>query len=331
MSVKHLLYFIQLLSCSRLSVELSNVALWEDKEGKCVSESTREIIHSEIKGALTNRIVPHPTGLFRHLPANSCADIYEGHPSGHYWLSGAHGPQLVYCSLNENRCCNDSHGKWMRVTFLNMSDPSAQCPDGWREVESPIRTCRRKYNTSVSSVNYTTYGIPYSRVCGRIKAYQFGIPEAFGAFKNQNKTTLDDTYVDGISITYGQQPRKHIWTLVAARGTSDDYNCPCTANRNITTPPFIHIDYFCERETEFRDSISFVTNNPLWDGHGCTGSSTCCEFNNPPWFCKQLPEPTTEDIEIRIIGSVIESDRHDVLYRRENEDTPVELIEILVQ
>ena len=24
------------------------------------------------------------------------------------------------------------------------------------------------------------------------------------------------------------------------------------------------------------------------------------EFNNPPWFCKQLPEPTTEDIEIRI-------------------------------
>ena len=25
-----------------------------------------------------------------------------------------------------------------------------------------------------------------------------------------------------------------------------------------------------------------------------------CEFNNLPWFCKQLPEPTTEDIEIHV-------------------------------
>ena len=45
-----------------------------------------------------------------------------------------------------------------------------------------------------------------------------------------------------------------------------------------------------------------IAENTLWDGHGYTVSSTCytCEFNNPPWFCKQLPKPTTEDIEIRI-------------------------------
>ena len=227
MSVKFLLCSTLLLVCSMLTtaqihLQPASIRTWKVS---CGSESTPKMFHTEIEGVLNNKIVPQLYGLYRHLPANSCADIYEGHPSGHYWLSGAHGPQLVYCSLNENRCCNDRHGKWMRVTFLNMSDPSAQCPDGWRKVGSPIRTCRRKYNTSVSSVNYSTYGIPYSRVCGRIKAYQFGTPEPFAGYYSQGQTTLEDAYADGISVTYGQQPRKHIWTFVAARDTV--HICPC--------------------------------------------------------------------------------------------------------
>ena len=155
---------ILLLACSIFAVaqihsEPVKFKARVSKNGTCFSDSVNQILQLEAIDVINSSIIPQLYGQYRHLPANSCADIYEGHPSGHYWLSGAHGPQLVYCSLNENRCCNDSHGKWMRVTFLNMSDPSAQCPDGWREVESPIRTCRRKYNTSVSSVNYTTYGI----------------------------------------------------------------------------------------------------------------------------------------------------------------------------
>ena len=35
-----------------------------------------------------------------------------------------------------------------------------------------------------------------------------------------------------------------------------------------------------------------------WDCLGCQ-SSTCCELNTPPWFCKTLPAPTTDDIELR--------------------------------
>ena len=38
----------------------------------------------------------------------------------------------------------------------------------------------------------------------------------------------------------------------------------------------------------------------MWDGKGRRGSSTCCEFNNPPLFCKDLPQPTTDDIELRL-------------------------------
>ena len=63
------------------------------------------------------------------------------------------------------------------------------------------------------------------------------------------------------------------------------------------------------------------TDDPLWDGAGCSGGSSCCEFNNPPWFCKTLPQPTTDDIELRLCFSNPASD----------EDTPIQLVEIYTQ
>ena len=86
-------------------------------------------------------------------------------------------------------------------------------------------------------------------------------------------------------------------------------------------PPFIGQDYFCE--TGSRQAFSyntFYTDDPLWDGQGCGGTSTCCEFNNPPWFCKQLPQPTTDDIELRLCSDQSIGD----------EDTPIEIAEIYV-
>jgi len=42
----------------------------------------------------------------------------------------------------------------------------------------------------------------------------------------------------------------------------------------------------------------------MWDGEGCGRFSTCCdhESGDPPrpWFCKDLPGPTTDSIELRI-------------------------------
>ena len=288
-----------------------------DNDGVCTRNSIPRL-QVEIKAdeILNSSILPQLYGVQRNIPASSCADIYQGHPSGYYWLNVTNEPQLVYCSLNENRCCGESDGKWMRIAYLNMSDPSAQCPDGWREVQSPIRTCRRQFNTGINSVNYTSYGIPYSRVCGRIVAYQFGTPEGFRI----DQTPLDDAYVDGISVTFGH-PRNHIWTFAATRETQS--RCPCISG-GTAAPSFVNMDYFCEIGI-VNTNIDFIDNNPLWDGQDCAAFNTCCEFNNPPWFCKQLNQPSTEDIEIRIMGSV---DEFNFL---EEEDTPVGLIEIFVK
>ena len=298
------------LIVAQITLQPAKIEIKESKykNGVCFSEHNHKRLQSEVEEVIHSRIVP------QLLTTNPCANIDQELPAGFYRMNISDEPLQVYCYVSQDRCCNESDGKWMRIAYLNMSDPSAQCPQDWREVDSPIRTCRRQFQTSINSVNYSSYGIPYSKVCGRIVAYQFGTPEGFFGFFHQKQTTIDDAYVDGISITYGH-PKNHIWTFAVSKK-----NCPC-----IATPPFIKDDLFCESGTNFFINISFIDNNPLWDGHGCTGSSTCCEFNNPPWFCKQLPEPTTEDIEIRIIGNVYG------IGVLEEEDTPVQLIEVYVQ
>ena len=81
-------------------------------------------------------------------------------------------------------------------------------------------------------------------------------------------------------------------------------------------------DYFCEsgHNSNLEPFRIFYSNDPLWDGDGCTASSTYCSFNNPPYFTKQLPSPTTDDIEARLY------DGRDIY-----SDIPIEFIELYVQ
>ena len=204
-----------------------------------------------------------------------------------------------------------------------MTDPSQQCPDGFRQVTrttAPLRTCGRPATGCVSTT-FPVYGIEYSQVCGRVIGYQFASTDAFHL-----QMAVDSTYVDGVSLTHGQSPRQHIWTFVAAVDEiqSNRDVCPCTRPDLPYTggvPPFIGQDYFCETGSRDRYQIIFYPDDPLWDGQGCGGSSTCCSFNNPPWFCKQLPQPTNDDIELRLCG---DEDTN-------NEDTPLEMVEIYIK
>ena len=147
--------------------------------------------------------------------------------------------------------------------------------------------------------------IQYSQFCRRIIGYQIGQPEAFFASRGR---TIDGRYVDGVSLTYGS-PRQHIWTFANALQEGLGYpssRCPCT-NTNvqptISIPSFVGNDYFCETGVppgQWVDNEIFYADDPLWDGHGCDPTSTCCTFNNPPWFCKQLPQSTNTDLEVRL-------------------------------
>ena len=217
--------------------------------------------------------------------------------------------------------CGD--GLWYRVAYLNMTDPSQQCPPAWREYNtSGIRACGRPVSSS-GSYPATLYPTnqQYSRVCGRVIGYQFGTPDGFSHF-SVNEVSLDQGYMDGISITYGE-PRHHIWSYVAGVHETNPNinNCPCSIPPGRMTSVNIGSNYYCESGNP-TDSLprQIFSNDPLWDGEQCEG--TCCSGSkSPPWFRVQLPTHTTDRIEVRICGD--ESTR--------NEDTPVQLLEIYVQ
>ena len=222
-------------------------------------------------------------------------------------------------------------GGWRRVVYLNMTDPSTTCPSGWQLTGYSKRTCGRMTHTgsaaTCDSVAFTVAGGGYNRVCGRIKAYQYGYPDAFEAYHDGDVTTIDGAYVSGISLTHGS-PRLHIWTFAAGSSENEPANsyedaCPCDASTNIRVPSFIGGSYFCESGVNVGTATSDVlyADDPLWDGQNCTSSSTCCSFNTPPYFVKQLPTSTTDDIEARLC--VLDTDTSD--------DVAVELIELYVQ
>ena len=158
-----------------------------------------------------------------------------------------------------------------------------------------------------------------------MRAYQQASPDAFHKLIPNFVPTINNAYVDGVSVTHGT-PRKHIWTFVA--GLSENYRthpevCQCDASINITIPSFVGNDYFCEsglHET-WAGQFSFHPNDTLWDGKDCLSSSTCCSRRNPPYFVKQLPTSTTDDIEARICLDQPLLD----------EDIAVELVELYVQ
>ena len=175
-----------------------------------------------------------------------------------------------------------------------MTDPSTTCPSGWQLTGYSKRTCGRATDggRTCDSVTFPVSGGEYSRVCGRIKAYQRGRTVAFSSYHWGSETTIDDAYVGGISVTHSIQ-RQHTWTFAAGMSEGNPLSfdvCPCDASHTIRVPPFVGNDYFCESgvNEQWAWSRHFIlhSNDLLWDGENCLSSSTCCSLHNPPYFVK---------------------------------------------
>ena len=149
----------------------------------------------------------------------------------------------------------------------------------------------------------------YSRVCGIILAYQKGQAAAFFRAIHSNQG-IEGAYLDGISLTHGGQgSRHHIWSFIGTYYDQDpnyrtDVSCLCTntaVHWPYQIPSFINNNYFCDTGNPGPgiNPARYYTDDPLWDGQGCGGNSTCCEFNTPPWFCTSLPQPTSDILELR--------------------------------
>ena len=162
-------------------------------------------------------------------------------------------------------------------------------------------------------------------MCGRVRGYQYDETAAFFSYNENANLTIDDNYVDGVSITWEcstQAPLDICWSIKCYIKFYETVDCPCKLNSTAITPPFVDTDYYCESGVELCCPFNSISNEPLWDGQQCNGGEPpCCTHPNMPWFIKTLYATTTEDIELRLCN----------YYVNFNTDTPLDIIEIFVQ
>ena len=274
----------------------------------------------------------HQPGMTASHPATSCSEIFNFNPqtpSGYYWLEASNG-SAVQMHCNMTLSCKGVGGGWMQVAKLDMTNSSHQCPPGTR-LKTYMYQSKRLCGKGITSIGcsstiFSAHGIKYDQVCGKIVAYQYSSPDAFFSTLNSH-LTIDQNYVDGISLTHGRNPRKHIWTFAAALdevGTHPNCNCHCTnvhKTGSLSPPSFVGNDYFCDTGSAHRYQGILYQDDPLWDGAGCGPLNTCCSLNNPPWFYKHLSTTTCDAIEMRMCTSELVV----------NEDAPIENIELYVK
>ena len=262
----------------------------------------------------------------------SCHEILHSclsAPSGYYQIRVPNGSLVqVYCDMEGTNCGGE--GGWTRVAHVNMSQSGATCPQGLTQTTlSELTLCGRNGPVGCQSTVFSTLGLNYSQVCGQIRGYQRGTTDAFRSYYLNPSLTIDSVYVDGVSITYGSVPRKHIWTY--ANGLNLEFatdlrnNCPCSDNIPLAPPPFVGSDYYCETGDNDKQCCGYSTlysNDPLWDGQQCPGEEApCCTHPNMPWLNKTLSETTTDDIELRLCGDMT----------IDEEDVPLQMIELFVR
>ena len=311
-----------ILSCSCKDEDTVNESKIVFEVSEVMKELLAPILHCHLEVS---------QGKYECNPAKSCHQIKElvpESPSGYYYVRQNTGPALsVYCDMT--RSCGGVSGGWMKLVSFDADNSSHSCPSGLHLLTDTKRRCVMPSDgAGCASTMFDVHGIPYRMVCGMVIGYQEGTTDAFS--NHHGQYSIDGAYVDGVSLTHGHNPRHHIWTFASAQDETDHYGssnivCPCTNHQTTTVqvPNFVGSNYFCDTGSEQRREYAILYHeDPLWDGAGCGGSSSCCSFNNPPWFMKDLSPPgTTDDIELRVCRDSPRSD----------EDVGLKSVELYVQ
>ncbi len=141
-------------------------------------------------------------GRYKILPAKSCKELNKivPHNSGYYWVKASDGStNQVYCDMTVS--CGNMTGGLTRIATLNPLTKSQYCTgdisvnDVGCYKTSPMPGCS-EFVFSMFNLN-----LSYSHICGTVEGSYFGTPEGF-AGSGRSSTTIDNNYVDGISLTW---------------------------------------------------------------------------------------------------------------------------------
>ena len=213
--------------------------------------------------------------------------------------------------------CNITSANWRRIAYFDTTRGDS-CPTGLRTVTNSSTSqtaCGRTANRGCTSLQFSPNG-NYTNVCGRVRGYQYGMPEVFNS-----GYSIDQSYLHGVSITHGTNRtgtnRTHLWSYVTSFSEQFETSrnrCPCArpdpADRS-DVPSFVGEHFYCESGFSGSEPENRIAwEDPLWDGQGCFASGNqCC--NRYGWFHREIPT-TTDNIEVRWCAEFILDDE-DVL------------------
>ncbi len=189
-------------------------------------------------------------GKHNYLPAQSCRELFKVMPnnSGYYWVPAFDGSIVqVYCDMTGT--CGNVTGGLTRIATLNRNTRSQYCTG---DISFNEEGCFKKWpmpGCSGFTFSPLNLNLSYSHICGTVEGNYFGYPDGF-AGSERSSTTIDDNYVDGISLTYGNtSQRTHIWTFSACGGD-------CTAR----VPEFVGNHYSTLPNINSRSVLMFQRN-----------------------------------------------------------------------
>ena len=109
-----------------------------------------------------------------HILPPSCKSIYDADPSsssGYYNFTICNGPVVqVYCDMEGTNCGGE--GGWTRVAYINMIQTEATCPVGLNQRSFNSKSYCGNTGPGCNGTMFPTL-VEYSRVCGRVRGYQY--------------------------------------------------------------------------------------------------------------------------------------------------------------
>ena len=206
--------------------------------------------------------------------------------SGYHFITLSNGNQVeVYCDMEGSHC--DGEGGWTRVALVNMSEPGSSCPPGLVQYDNIFNTSlcwinkgRNPY-TGCNSAFFSPYGVNYTKVCGQLRGYQYGHPDAIACNVNNQNCFNSEIKTYGVTITYDSNPRKHIWTYIVGHTDNgiDERFCPCNNGSYFEnyTIPFVGNNYYCKSgfiPEEWDQYPLYHILYPLGDDQHCSRRET---------------------------------------------------------
>ena len=233
----------------------------------------------------------------KYITHNCSSIVKEGlaYFSGHYILTLSTGVLIsVYCDLT--RTFGGNSTGWMRIAELDVN----KCPSGMKTgTVNNDTTCEvSEDEAGCTEILYPTFPIEYSKISGKVRAYQTKSVDGFNNIKElrpdpNDNSDISSNYLDGVSITSNGL---HVWSFAAG--------CDCMTDK----PSFIRNDFTCGgRKGDLDHPPEY-----LWESQQCSTSSM--------WFYKELM-PTTAEISVRICRDQARSD----------EDLALTVLELYIQ